>query len=108
MSDLQASQFSLDRSIHQEVLRSIPSTWVKATLLADSRCTDAGSTQMTVRIDGVGQPGIALVSDELQDNLRGIFLLTEQHKSDLLGLTYSYTREADGRWSFVQKYRYGP
>ncbi len=70
MSDLQESQFPLDRVIHREVLRSVPTSWLKATLQADSIDTGSGSTQMTVRIDGAGQPGIALVSDELQDKLR--------------------------------------
>ena len=106
MSDLQSSQFPLDQAIHQEVLRCIPSTWVKATLRASS-ATDSGSVQMTVVSDSAGQPGIALVSDELQDQLRALFLLNDKHQADLLGLTYSYTRGADGSWAFVQKYSYG-
>jgi hypothetical protein len=61
---------------------------------------------MSIRIDALGQRGIALVSDELQDRVRELFLLNERFKTDLRGIRYEYTQQPDGRWSFAADYDY--
>jgi hypothetical protein len=61
---------------------------------------------MEISISGEGQPGIALVSDELQTALRGLFLLYERHQVPLKSATYTYDQRPDGRWSFQGAYEY--
>jgi hypothetical protein len=104
MSQLQDLQFPIDRAIFAEVLACIPKTWTRAKLEARSQDASAGGTKMTIRIDALGQPGIALVSDASQDRVRELFLLHQRFGVSLRGIVYTYNRQPDGRWSFVGDY----
>ena len=63
-------------------------------------------TTMSLSLNGSGQPGLAVVSDSLQDEVRKLFLLNERFNSNLRGISYAYERKPDGRWSFNGKYDY--
>jgi hypothetical protein len=106
MSELQQLQFPVDRAIYAEVLACLPGTWNRATLRASSEEAAPGDVRMAVRIDGMGQPGIALVSDALQDRVRELFLLNQRFRTGLRGIVYTYQQRSDGRWSFLADYDY--
>lgn len=108
MNQLQDLQFPIDQSIFAAVLACIPSDWGRAQLVAsvEESAGSRSATSMSVRIDALSQPGIALVSDELQDRVRELFLVNAKFKTNLRGITYNYTRNADGRWLFKGDYAY--
>ena len=97
MATLQDLQFPIDQAIAAELLRCLPRTWVRATLIA---------SRAAVQIEGSGQAGEATASHELETRVRELFVLNEQFKTDLAGIEYTYTCDADGRWSFVGDYKY--
>ena len=106
MSQLQSLQFPIDQAIFAEVLGSIPPAWSRARLDAKLQGGSADSIQLSVRIDSLGQPGIATPTDELQAKVRELFLLNERFKTDLRGITYSYELTPSGKWSFGGDYDY--
>jgi hypothetical protein len=106
MSQLQSLQFPIDQAIFAEVLESVPPTWSRARLDAKVQGGSADSLIMSVRIDSLGQPGIAAPTDELQAKVRELFLLNERFKTDLRGISYSYERTPSGKWSFAGDYDY--
>jgi hypothetical protein len=106
MADFVFEQLKLEQDLHQAVLRAMPRSWVKATLHAAITGQSATGTTMTLNIDGKGQPGLAIVNDEIRDQVREIFLLHEREHTDLVSVTYDYVREPDGSWSHVQNYKY--
>jgi hypothetical protein len=103
MSSLQELQFPIDQAIFAELLPCLPAHWGKAKLLASQK---SGGTRLSVRIDGLGQSGVAAPSDELQSKIRELFVLNNQFNSGLIGIEYSYSREPDGKWSFAGDYQY--
>lgn len=106
MSALQQEQFPIDRSIFAEVLACIPDTWTHVRLVASVRETSSAGTTMSLSLEGSGQPGLAVVSDALQDEVRKLFLLNHRFNSNLRGISYAYERRPDGRWSFNGSYEY--
>jgi hypothetical protein len=54
----------------------------------------------------LGQPGVAFVSDALQDRIRELFLLNQRFHTGLRRILYTYNRQPDGRWSFKGAYDY--
>lgn len=100
MSDLVRRQIDVDRAIFGAVLGCLPPEWTRARLRARVARTGPEGIELELSIDAMGQEGIAIVSDELQDAVRALFLLHEQHSTNLAGLAYSYERRADGRWAF--------
>jgi hypothetical protein len=106
MSQLQELQFPIDQAIFAEVLKALPKGWTRARLEAKASEIGPTSTRISVRIDGLGQPGVAVVSDELQDRVRELFSLNERFKTDLVGIDYSYSLDPDGRWDFSGDYDY--
>ena len=105
MTLLQSQQFDIDRAIFTELLACLPDSWTVATLAASSNRTE-GQTSIALRIDGLGQSGIALVSDPLQDRVRELFLLNERFHTGLRGIIYNYQKRPDGQWTFVASYSY--
>lgn len=103
---LQDLQFPIDRAIFAEVLEGLPPQWTRAELQVQATRVSATESRYSIRIDGLGQPGLATVTDALQDHIRELFLLNERFKTDLIGLTYTYTRADDGRWAFEAEYEY--
>ena len=106
MSTLQQLQYTIDRAIHREVLGALPSSWTRAKLEATVAGKSVTTTQMSVQVDALGQSGIALVSDPLQDKVRELFLLNDQFNTGLQALSYAYSKDPDGRWAFTQNYKY--
>ena len=106
MSELQDLQLPIDRAIFAEVLPCLPKTWTGAKLEASHPGASPTGAKLSIRIDGLGQPGLALPSDALQDRVRELFLLNERFNTRLRGMVYTYTRQPDGRWSFLGEYQY--
>ena len=106
MSQLQQLQFPIDKAIFEEVLAGLPPGWTRASLDVKVTHLSAEGASYGIRIDGLGQPGLATVSDELQNRVRELFLLNERFKTDLIGFTYTYTQAPDGRWAFEADYEY--
>ncbi len=106
MTQLQDLQFPIDQRIFAEVVACLPPGWTRATLEA-GKTTSGTTTTMAVKIDGGGQPGIALASDALQAAVREFFLLNERYNTGLRRIVYTYTARPDGRWSFAGDYDYG-
>jgi hypothetical protein len=103
MSSLQELQFPVDQAIFAELLPCLPAHWTKARLLASQKSDGTG---LKVRIDGQGQSGLAVPSDDLQSKIRELFVLNSQFNSGLIGIDYAYARQPDGQWSFSGDYRY--
>ena len=108
MTKLQDLQYPIDYRIFGVLLACLPAHWSRAKLLASAEGTGSESTTMALSIDPLGQTGIALVSDELQDSVRELFLLNEKFKTNLRGIAYTYSRNENGRWLFNGDYNYGP
>lgn len=106
MSALQQRQFPIDRTIFGEVLACIPSSWSQVKLVALVKQTSNSGVTMDVRLDGVGQPGIAPVSDPLMDRIRELFFLNDEFNTHLRGISYTYKREPDGKWAWSADYEY--
>jgi len=106
MSQLHDLQFHIDQAIFTEVLACIPRAWKNAKLEASSRDTSGNGSSVAIRIDAMKQPGIALVSDPLQSQVRELFLLNKRFKTGLRRIVYTYSQQPDGRWSFVADYEY--
>ena len=79
MATLQDLQFPIDQAISAELLRCLPRTWVRATLIA---------SRAAVQIEGSGQAGEATASHELETRVRELFVLNEQFKTDLAGIEF--------------------
>lgn len=107
MTQLQDLQFPIDQQIFAEVLACLPPDWTRATLEVWKPTSSAPGSSLAIKIDGGGQPGIALVSDALQDRVRALFLLNERFKTGLRRILYAYVQRPDGRWSFTGDYDYG-
>jgi hypothetical protein len=106
VSALQQKQFPIDRAIFAEVLACIPDAWTHVRLYASVRETSSAGTTMSLSLDGSGQPGLAIVSDALQEEVRKLFLLNGRFNSNLRAISYAYERRPDGRWSFNASYEY--
>lgn len=106
MSELHELQFPLDQKIFTEVLNCLPKEWTRAKLEVSASGNASGGDEMAIRIDPQRQHGIAIVSDALQDAIRELFLLYKRFNNPLKGMTYSYQRRPDGRWTFVSQYSY--
>jgi len=106
MADFVLEQLALEQDLHQAVLRALPPSWDKASLKAAITGQSATGTTMSMSIDGMGQPGLAIVSEEIRDQLREIFLLHEREHTDLVSVTYDYVRQPDGSWTHSQNYKY--
>jgi hypothetical protein len=70
MSELQRLQGAIDQAMFAEVIRCLPKNWTKVRLDASIVSEGPGGTKMSIRLDALGQPGVAIVSDELQDKIR--------------------------------------
>jgi len=106
VSVLQQQQLPLDRAIFGEVLACIPEGWTRVQLDASIRETSAAETTMALSLLGMGQAGVAVVSDRLQGEVRRLFLLNERFNTNLRGIMYTYEQKPDGRWSFSATYEY--
>jgi hypothetical protein len=107
MSQLQQLQAPIDQAILHALLGCLPPAWTKAVLEAHVVGDGASGTRMSLRIDGCGQPGAALVDDGLQASVRELFLLNSKFRTELQGIRYDCTRDArDGNWRFDAEYEY--
>jgi len=107
MSQLQQLQGPIDQAIFAEVLACIPKDWVKVRLDATVLSEGPGGTKMSIRLEALGQTGIGIVSDELQDKVRELFLVNAKFNTELQGIHYEYALDAsDGRWTFDGEYDY--
>lgn len=104
MINLQTQQFALDNEIFGKVLKCVPRDWGKIGLHAAS--SSNGSTSMSIHIDSNGQAGIGIVSDELTESIRRLFLLHQEYKTDLCGVIYTYNKTPEGKWKFSCDYQY--
>lgn len=103
MSTLQELQFPIDQAIFAALLSCLPPAWSKARLLATQTLD---GTRTSVRIDGQGQSGAAIPSDDLQGKVRALFVLNNKFNTRLVGIDYTYARQPDGKWSFAGDYDY--
>ena len=103
---LQDQQFPIDQAIYTQLLACLPEGWSRVKLLANLQPANNGTQGMSIRIDGLGQPGIALVSDQLEGQVRELFLLNQRYRTGLRGISYSYTRQPTGHWAFAADYQY--
>jgi hypothetical protein len=106
MSHLQQLQAPIDQTILHALLGCLPPAWAKAVLEASVVSDGAAGTRMSLRIDGCGQPGAALVDDVLQANVRELFLLNSKFRTKLQGIRYECARAASGQWRFDAEYEY--
>ena len=108
MSSLPELQRPIDEAIYVEVLACMPKGWKKCKLVASETKSPSGGVNMKVSIDGMGQPGLAVVSDALEDRVRQLFLLHGKFSTELRGIEYSYTLRPDGRWAWEATFDYPP
>jgi hypothetical protein len=106
MSALQVRQFAIDQKIFAEVLACLPSSWSEVRLEAGVTETSPAGTSMQVKLDGLGQAGAAVASEELIDRVRELFVLNEEFNTDLRRISYGYTRQPDGNWAWSADYDY--
>lgn len=103
---LPVRQFPIDRAIFAEVIDSIPSSWKRVKLVASIARTDSSGIALDVKLDGLGQLGVAPASGPLIDQLRELFALNDEFNTKLRAITYTYTLGPDGKWAWSGDYDY--
>jgi hypothetical protein len=103
---LQIEQQPIDRKIGQEILRALPPEWKSALLTAERHAKDGGSETYRITLGSQkGEPGVALVSDELQGAIRALFLLHAKHETELKLARYIVEHGPKG-WNLVSEFEY--
>ena len=94
-------QYRIDRDLTTELLAAIPPGWSGATF-AIERNKGAGKSfglKMSFEPLPVGQAGVAIVSQRVQDLARELFLVHDRYATDLKAATYVLKDGPEG-WGF--------
>jgi hypothetical protein len=105
---IQLEQQPIDRRIGQELMRILPKGWQGIELTAERRPEglDSATYRTSLRARH-GEAGVAFVSEELEDALRGLFLLHDRRKTRMKLARYIVDHGEKG-WKLVSEFEYEP
>ncbi len=103
---IQIAQQPVDNEISAALFGVLPEDW--GGIRIEARRTVVGAGAESYRIDLIStenKPGLAFVSDELQDAVRKLFLLHKRHNTNLCLARYILQQGLDG-WNLVSEFEY--
>lgn len=103
---IQIAQQPIDQEISDALFNVLPASWTGIKL--EARRTVTGPTSESYQIGLLStqnKPGLAIVSDELQDAIRRLFLLHKRYKTGVRLARY-ILEEGPRGWALVSEFEY--
>jgi len=102
---IQIEQQPIDERIGQAMMEAMPTHWQGIALNVE-RNGEADAERYTIDLGPLqGEPGLAIVSDELQDAIRELYLLHRSHGTGMRVARYFVQPDGD-EWKLVSEFEY--
>lgn len=104
---IQVAQQPIDRKMSDALFGVLPEGWAGIRLEARRQVTGPTSESYRIELKSTeGLPGLASVSEELEDAVRQLFMLHRRYATDL-SLARYLLEEGPAGWGLVSEFEYG-